>query len=261
MLFSRKKHIFDDLGRELRLEVLEMIYKNGGHIGGCLSSIDMMIGVYFSDIFDLKKDKFILSAGHWAPALDAVLAESGFFDKKLLEDIGEFGSKLQGHVNTETPGVEYSSGSLGQGLAFALGEAMGDRSKNIICMTSDGEQNEGMIWETVNVANKYQLNNLINIVDVNGMQIDGSTDEIMPLLSLQKKYEASGWMVIKINGHNYFEIVKALEQAKKSKYPCTILAETILGKGIKEMEGKYQYHDVKKLDEEVYKKAKEELSK
>ncbi|MEI8067555.1 MAG: transketolase [Candidatus Shapirobacteria bacterium] len=255
MLSFNKDHPLDQLSSELRLDLLEIIYQSGGgHIGGSLSSIDLMTSVYFSQIFDLKKDHFILSAGHLCTALYVVLAKAGYFSPKLLPSYSSFGSLLQGHVSAQVPGVEYSSGSLGQGLSFACGLALGDRDNKTICLTSDGEHQEGQIWEAVMFAKKYQLGNLINIVDFNGYQIDGAVKDIMPLNDLAAKYISFGWSVTTVDGHDFNQIFKALKK-ESVLYPHCIIAKTTLGKGISYMENNYNYHDVKNLSPDLYNQA------
>lgn len=262
MFFSAsKKHPLSTLSSQYRLDLLEMIYRSGsGHFGGPLSSMDILISLYKSQIFNPPRDHFVLSAGHLAPALYVVLANSGFFDKKLLSKFASFNSPLQSHVSTDVPGVEYSSGSLGQGLSFAAGLALGDKSHSAICLTTDGEHNEGQIWEAVAFANKYHLGNLINIVDQNGFQIDGPTSEIMPLDYIAAKYLRFGWTVTTVDGHNFNQIEKALKKARDTTiYPSCIIANTTLGKGISFAQNNYLYHDVKNLPENLYLKAKKEL--
>lgn len=259
MLPFIKTHPLQITAKELRGDLLDMVYKNGGHIGGSLSSIDLITAVYFSNIFDFKKDHFILSAGHLAPALYVALAKAKYFPKKLLDDYSTFDSFLQGHVSSEVPGVEYSSGSLGQGLSFSCGLALGDSKHTTICLTTDGEHQEGQVWESIMFAKKYKLKNLINIVDCNQLQIDGPVSKIMPLSNLAAKYIHFGWTVTTVDGHNLNQINSALKIAQKSDYPNCIIAKTILGKGVSFMENNFQYHDVKNLPENLYKKAKEEL--
>lgn len=255
------KHPLNKLSSELRLNLLEMIYQSGGgHIGGSLSSLDLLTAIYFSKIFNFKKDHFVLSAGHLCPALYTVLAQNSNFKKELLKSYSSFSSMLQGHVSTEVPGVEYSSGSLGQGLSFAAGLALGDRNHKIVCLTTDGEHQEGQAWEAAMFASKYKLDNLINIVDLNKYQIDGSTDDIMPQKNLAAKYIQFGWTVTTVNGHNFKEIITALKKADNSGFPNCIIAKTTLGKGVSFMENNYIYHDVKKLSEDLYLKAKKELT-
>lgn len=257
----RRFHPLSKISHQLRLDLLDMIYASGsGHIGGSLSSLDILISLYHSDIFDFKKDHFILSAGHLACALYTVLASKKYFPKNLLSTYTDFDSILQGHISNDVPGVEYSSGSLGQGLSFAAGLALGDPKHTTVCLTSDGEHQEGQIWESVMFAKKYKLGNLINIVDYNGLQIDGTTQDIMPLNNLAAKYVQFGWTVTTVDGHNFFQLIKTLKQAKNSDYPNCIIAKTVLGKGVSFMENNYKYHDVKNLDEKIYLAAKDELN-
>lgn len=257
----RRFHPLSKISHQLRLDLLDMIYKSGsGHIGGSLSSLDILISLYHSNIFDFKKDHFILSAGHLACGLYTVLASKKYFSKDLLSTYSDFDSILQGHISKDVPGVEYSSGSLGQGLSFAAGLALGDSKHTTVCLTSDGEHQEGQIWEAAMFAKKYKLGNLINIVDYNGLQIDGSTQDIMPIDNLAAKYVQFGWTVTTVNGHNFFQLIKALKQTKNSNFPNCIIAKTVLGKGISFMENNYKYHDVKNLDEKTYLAAKDELT-
>lgn len=259
-MMSLFKHPLSKISKELRLDILDMIYQAGtGHIGGSLSSLDLVIAVYFSELFNLKKDRFVLSAGHLCPALYTVLVKAGFFSKDLLSSYASLGSMLQGHVSIDVPGVNFSSGSLGQGLSFAAGLALGDKKNFSICLTSDGEHQEGQVWEAIMLANKYHLGNLINLVDYNGLQIDGSVDQIMPLNNLAAKYIQFGWNVTVIDGHNFNQIIKALKNAKNSNSPNCIIAKTVLGKGISFMENDYHYHDVKQIPQDLYLKAKKQL--
>jgi transketolase len=251
------------LSREFRLDVLNTVYLAGfGHIGGSYSCIDLLTSLYFTDLFNFDHDHFVLSAGHLCLSLYAVLAKVGKIPKDLLPSYGEFGSILQGHVSADIPGIEYSSGSLGQGLSFSAGLALGDHRHMTICLTTDGEHDEGQTWEAVTFAKKYQLGNLINIVDCNGLQIGGSTDSIMPLGNLASRYLAAGWTVTTVNGHNFSAIIKALTRAKEhSIYPTCIIANTVLGKGVSYMENDYHYHDVKNLPDELYELALRDLQK
>ena len=259
MLPFIKPHPLQKISQDFRHDLLDMVYKNGGHIGGSLSSIDLITAVYFGNIFNFKKDHFILSAGHLAPALYVVLANAGYFPKKDLDNYSNFDSLLQGHVSHDVPGVQYSSGALGQGLSFACGLAFGDPKSKVICLTTDGEHQEGEIWESLLFAKKYKLGNLINLVDFNQFQIDGPVSEIMPLDNLAAKYIQFGWTVTTVDGHNFKQIITALENAKKSDYPNCIIAKTTLGKGVSFMENNFKYHDVKNLPENLYLQAKSEL--
>jgi len=260
MILSQSGPSLKELSRQLRLDLLDMIYQSGhGHIGGSLSALNPIIAVYFSSIFNFKKDHFILSAGHLCPALYVVLAKAAYFPKDLLSSYSSFGSILQGHVSTQVPGVEYSSGSLGQGLSFAAGLALGDKSHTTICLTSDGEHNEGQIWEAAMFASKYKLGNLINIVDHNKYQIDGSTDQIMPTNDLAAKYIRFGWTVLTVNGDNINQVINTLKKAKNSNYPVCIIANTTYGKGISFMQYDFKYHSVDNLSQNLYLRARKEI--
>lgn len=257
----RSPHPLQSISQKLRLDLLNLVRDAGeAHIGGPLSSLDLMIAVYFSKIFNLKKDHFILSAGHLAPALYVVLAQAGYFPRTRLKNFSSFGSHLQGHVSTDTLGVKYSSGALGQGLSFAAGLALGNPRRYSICLTTDGEHQEGQIWEAAMFAKKYKLGNLINIIDYNQYQIDGAIEDIMPLGNLAQKYIKFGWSVTTVNGHNFKAIIRALKKAqKKSNYPTCIIAKTIFAKGISFMQYDYRYHDIKNLSQNQYQRAKKEL--
>lgn len=261
LLPAKKSHPLYPLARSLRLDILEMInHAEFGHIGGSLSSIDILISLYNSGIFDFDKDHFILSAGHLCPALYVVLAQKNKFPREELLTYAQFDSRLQGHSNLKTPGVEYASGALGQGLSFACGLALGDKARHTVSLTTDGEHNEGQIWEAIAFANKYHQGNLINIVDCNGYQLGGSTKEMMPLDELAAKYIRFGWTVTTVNGHDFSALENALKTAKSSTiYPACIIAKTTFGKGVSFMENNPDYHDVKKLPEDLYLKAKKEL--
>lgn len=262
LLPPKLPHPLDGPSRDYRLSLLKLVFESGtGHIGGSLSSIDIISSLYNTDIFNMEKDKFILSAGHLAPALYTVLAKKGKFPEKELKNYASYGSRLQGHVFAGVPGVHYSSGSLGQGLSFAAGLAYGEPERSAICLTTDGEHNEGQVWEAVMFANKYHLGNLINIIDANNYQIDGLTEEIMPLGELAAKYIRFGWTVITIDGHNFYQIEKALRKASFTTiYPTCIIAKTVFGKGVSFMENNPKYHNVRNLDEKLYKKAQNEIN-
>ncbi len=265
MLFSLPKTLQDQAAR-LRLDILDICAKKGGHIGGSLSVLDILVALYFGKLFkfpkkyDFSMDKCILSAGHLAPALYSVLASYGAFSNKLLDTYGDLHSLLEGHTTTHAPGVLYSAGSLGQGLSFACGLALADPAHHTVCVTSDGEHQEGQIWEAAAFANKYKLANLINIVDHNKYQIDGSIEEIMPLEDLGRKYLSFGWSVYEVHGHNYTELLKTLKKAKEFSAPVCIIAHTTLGKGISFMHYDYHYHDIKSLPQNLYDEARRELT-
>ncbi|MBU1130321.1 transketolase [Patescibacteria group bacterium] len=260
------------LSWQLRKDILDLnYYSTSSHIGGPLSCLDLIISIYLSNTFNFSKitpkkadDNFVLSAGHLCPALYVVLAHLKYFPKKELKKYSKFGSILQGHVSTDVPGVLYSSGSLGQGLSFATGLALADKTDKpnrfTICLTSDGEHQQGQTWEAVMFANKYKLNNLINIVDCNKYQIDGSTQDIMPLDDLAAKYVHFGWTVKEINGHDFSQITKMLKLAKQSDRPTCIVAHTTFGKGISFIQHDYHYHDLKNLSKKLYQRALKEIN-
>ncbi len=250
----------EEIALQVRRDVVDMIYKAGsGHPGGSLSATEILVALYFGILESV--DKFFLSNGHVCPALYAVMAEKGLIEKDLLDTYVKLGSPLQGHPErTRLSLIENTSGPLGLGLAQSAGYAAIKKDSYIYCMTSDGEHDEGNHWEAVNFAAKYKLNNLIQIIDRNRVQIEGTVEEIMPLGNLKEKYEASDWKVLEINGHDFDEIFKAVSEAKKIKNkPIVIIANTTFGKGVSFMEGNPDWH-ARAPDEIEYKKAMEELS-
>lgn len=232
-----------------------------GHPGGALSCADILITIYYKTI--KEGDKVILSKGHGCAALYAVLAEKGFFEKEELSTFRKINSRLQGHPSLhKTPGVDAPSGSLGQGLSIANGIAMSfkmDKKENYVyCIIGDGESQEGQIWEAAMTASHYKLNNVIAFLDHNKLQIDGTNDEVMKIMPAKEKFEAFGWYVLEIDGHNFSEIEEAILKAKMQEKPTMIIANTIKGKGISFMENQIAWHG-KAPNEEEYKKAMEEL--
>lgn len=256
-------HPLTSIAQQLRLTVFDMINSaHSGHLGGSFSSLDIMTSLYFSNIFNFDRDHFILSPGHLSATLYAILSKKNKIAQSALQTFSQIDSILESHTSSKIPGVEFSSGALGQGLSFASGLALGDKDHHTVCLTTDGEHDEGQIWEAIMFANKYHQGNLINIVDYNGMQIGGSTSDIMPLDELAAKYIRFGWTVQTIDGHNFRAIKKALKTAKNSSiYPACIIAKTTMSRGISFMENDYHYHDVKELSPEIYQKALFELSK
>ena len=245
--------------KQVRIDVIKMIYEAGsGHPGGSLSATDLLVALYFGGMED--GDKFFLSNGHVCPALYAVMAEKGLIDKNSLDSYSSLGSPLQGHPErTKLKGIMNTSGPLGLGLAQAAGYAVFAKDSYVYCMTSDAEHDEGNHWEAVNFAAKYNLGNLIQIVDRNRVQIEGTVEEIMPLGNLKEKYEASDWSVIEANGHDFEDIFRAFEKAKEVKNnPVVIIANTVFGCGVSFMEGNPDWH-AKVPNEAEYKKAMEEL--
>jgi len=243
---------------EIRLEVVKMLDKAGsGHVGGPLGMADIFTTLYFNwakldpqnPEWD-ERDYILLSNGHICPIWYAVLGVAGFFPREEMDRLRKIDSLSQGHPKVNIPGVENSSGPLGHGLSQAIGIAHGlkmdNKQNRVICLMSDGEHQEGQTWEAVMSASKWKLKNLIAIMDCNGIQIEGTTDEIMPLGDLKEKYEAFGWNVIMIDGHNFEQILSALDRADMTDEPTMIIANTIAGKGVKYMEdGGWKYHDWK----------------
>lgn len=256
----------------VRKHIIEMVYNAGsGHPGGSLSATDILVALYFHIMrYDPEnpkwedRDRFVLSKGHAAPALYAVLAEKGVFPVEELLTLRKIGSRLQGHPDMrKLPGIEASTGSLGQGLSIACGMALAARLDrklyNVYAMLGDGEIEEGQIWEAAMFAAHNKLDNLIVFLDRNGLQIDGKTEEVMSINPVVDKWRAFGWEVREINGHDFKEIVDAVEWAKGIKgKPAMIIAHTIKGKGVSYMEGSVHFHGKPPNDEE-YRIAIKEL--
>ncbi len=259
---------------ELRKDIVTMICKSkSGHPGGSLSVIDILTALYYDvmniDVANPKKedrDRFVLSKGHAAPALYAVLADKGYINKELLGTLRQFGSPLQGHPDMKkVSGVEISTGSLGQGLSVANGMALASRLQNIpyrvYVAMGDGELQEGQVWEAAMTSAQYKLDNLTAFVDYNNLQIDGNVSDIMDVASVEDKFKAFGWNVLTIDGHNFQEILDAVEKAKECKgKPTMIVANTVKGKGVDFMENVCGFHGVAPTEEET-KRAIEQLEK
>lgn len=257
---------------EIRQSIIEMLTVAGsGHTAGPLGMADIFTAFYFHILnHDSKnpdweeRDRLILSNGHIAPVRYATMAHAGYFPVEELKTLRKFGSRLQGHPEREKlPGVENTSGPLGSGLSQAAGIAYGARMDGkkfrTYCLMSDGEHDAGNLWEGVLFAGKNKLSNLTGIIDRNNIQINGMTEDVMPLEPLREKYEAFNWHVIDIDGHNMEEIVNAVEQAKAIyEKPTLIIAHTIPGKGIKDIEFDYLWHGKPPKPEEA-KKFLEEL--
>lgn len=255
---SRDISFLNEQARKIRVAILKMLTEAGsGHTGGSLSSADIVTALYFYKMKHMPKepkweqrDRFILSKGHAAPLLYAALALTGYFDESLLSTLRKLNSPLQGHPSSKLlQGVEVSTGSLGQGLSIANGIALGLRLSNIksrvYCLLGDGEIQEGQVWEAAMTASHYLIDNLCAIVDLNDLQIDGRCSEVMKIEPVSKKWEAFGWHVFEIDGHNMDEIVDALDAAEKIKIkPSVILAKTIKGKGVSIFENKVEYHGI-----------------
>jgi len=244
------------VAKRLRRHIITMTGKAGsGHPGGSLSSVEIVTALYWkvlrhkpADPQWADRDRFILSKGHAAPLLYAALAECGYLPLAELATLRQLDSRLQGHADrTATPGVEMSSGSLGQGLSFAIGVALACRlnskSYRTHVLLGDGECDEGQVWEGAMAAAHYKLDNLVAIVDNNGLQIDGWNCDVMNLEPLNKKWEAFGWHVTEVDGHDFAQLLNAFEQAKLvSGQPTLIIAHTVKGKGVSFMENNADFH-------------------
>lgn len=252
--------------RGIRKDIVKMIGKaNSGHPGGSLSSAEILTLLYFEQMNvdeknpqDDNRDRFVLSKGHAAPVLYATLAAKGFFPKEELENLRQLGSILQGHPDMrKVPGVDMSTGSLGQGISVATGMAIGgkmdDKSHKVYVLLGDGELQEGLVWEAAMAAGHYQLNNLIAFVDNNNLQIDGSVCEVMTPHPIDDKFAAFNWNVIVVeDGHDFDELRKAVEAAKKSEQkPTVIICKTVKGKCVSFMENNAGWHGKGPNAEEV----------
>jgi transketolase len=242
---------------DLRRDILTMLEKAGsGHTGGSLSIVEILISLYYQRMnIDPKKwnsrerDKFVLSKGHGCPALYAVLADQGFFPREELWTLRKLGSRLQGHPQLGLPGLEISSGSLGQGLSVAIGFALADRmdgiNARVYCLMGDGETNEGQVWEAAMTAAHYKLNNLCGIVDFNKLQIDGMCSEVKDQGAYKEKWENFGWYAVEADGHDFQQLDKAFNECRKIKdKPQVIIAHTIKGKPISFIENKVEWHGI-----------------
>ncbi len=273
MKFTDNIEELKEISRRMRIDILKMLHESGsGHSGSSLSCIDILVAIYFSKMDhspDRKRedlrDKFVLSKGHGAPALYAVLAECGYFGKENLLTLRKLKSKLSGHpYSCSTPGVEVTTGSLGQGLSQSNGLAMAGRlngeDANVYCLLGDGEVQEGQVWEAAMSAAHCKLDSVIAIVDHNQLQIDGAVENIKNIEPLSDKWAAFGWYVQDIDGHDFRQILDAIDAAKAEKErPSLINAHTIKGKGVSFMEGVVKWHGTAPGAEEL-EKALEELS-
>ncbi len=253
--------------QKVRTNIVKMVHNSkSGHPGGSLSGADILT-VLFTKSLNIpekwqddtnyeNRDRFILSKGHASPLLYSILALKGIIPEEELMTFRKFKSRLQGHpAKHYLPGIETSTGSLGQGLSIGCGIALGLKLKNnlanVVVYTGDGELQEGSCWEAFMQAAHRKLNNLIAIIDRNRLQIDGCTENVMALDNLNDKLKAFNWDVIEIDGHNYNEIYEAVEKAKKSLKPCAIIANTVKGKGCSFMENKAEWHGKAPNDEQL----------
>lgn len=252
------------MANQLRLDVVRMVHDaKDGHPGPALSAIDMITTLYFREMnIDpanpqwADRDRFILSKGHACPALYAALARKGYFSVDEFKGLRGMGCLLQGHpCMKKTPGVDMTSGSLGNGLSIGVGMAIAGKyrkkSYNTYVILGDGEIQEGIIWEAAMCAKRYQLNNLIVFVDHNGWQSGGQVEEISGLLPILPKWEAFGWHCQAIDGHDFAQIITAIENARKTPGPSVIIAKTVKGKGLPYMENDNSWHKRVPTDEEL----------
>ena len=256
ILHEKKLKYLEEMSNRLRQDVIEMVSRAGsGHIAGPLGMAEMVATFYFHILNHNPKkpgwgnrDRFVLSNGHTCPILYAALARAGYFHIDELKTLRQIGSRLQGHPHrTALPGLETTSGPLGSGISQAIGMALAgkldDKKYRVYCMTSDGEHQEGNTWEGIMFAGKNKLRNLTVVIDRNNIQIDGFTENIMPLESLRAKYESFNWHVIEIDGHNIQQFADAVAEAKAIyEKPTAIIAHTIPGKGVSFMESDYFWH-------------------
>ena len=259
---------------EVRKSIITALHAAGaGPPGGSLSSTDIFTYLYFEEmnvdpkkVSDPDRDRFVLSKGHCAPGLYSVMAEKGYFPKEELTTLRKLGSRLQGHPSMQyLPGLDMSSGSLGQGISAACGMALSakldKKDFRVYTLLGDGELQEGQVWEAAMFAGFRKLDNLVVIVDNNGLQIDGPVDKVCSPYPIDKKFEAFNFHVINIDGHNFDEIKAAFEEAKKTKgMPTAIIAHTVKGKGVSFMENQAGWHGKAPNDDE-YKQAMEELER
>ncbi|MGN1320233.1 MAG: transketolase [Acutalibacteraceae bacterium] len=262
----------EEIACKVRIGIIEGVHAaKAGHPGGSLSIAEILTYLYFKEMNidpnnpkDPKRDRFVLSKGHAAPALYATLAQRGYFSPDELITLRQIGSRLQGHPDMKNiPGVDMSTGSLGQGISAAVGMALSSKhfgdNYNVYTILGDGEIEEGQVWEAAMFASNKGLSNLIAFIDLNNLQIDGTIDEVNSAKPVDKKFEAFGWYVITIDGHDYNAIEAALAKAKTVDKPVAIIAETIKGKGVSYMENAVNWHGAAPNDE-LYAVAMEELT-
>ena len=256
---------------KVRMGIIEGVYNaKSGHPGGSLSIADLLTFLYYTKLNvypdnpqEQQRDRFVLSKGHTAPALYAVLAEKGFFDKKELKSLRHIGAMLQGHPCIEIPGIDMSSGSLGQGISAACGMALSGKISNdtykVYTVLGDGEIQEGQVWEAAMFASHYNLDNLIAVVDNNNLQIDGKISDVMSPYPIAEKFEAFGWHVIKMDAHDFEDMERAFNEAETiSGQPVVIIQNSIKGKGVSFMENEADWHG-KAPNTEQYETAMAEL--
>lgn len=279
--FDNKKRANSELAeitKQIKKDIIKSLYLAGsGHSGGPLGISDIMTTLYFGGYMnydptnpDYKdRDRFVLSAGHMVPVQYSVLARAGFYDPSELSTLRKYGTRLQGHPGRDVhlPGIETSSGSLGQGVSIAVGMAISDfiidkNDRKVFCITGDGELQEGASWEAAMAAGSYKLSNFCWIVDNNDCQIDGRVNNIMSVYPLKEKFESFNFDIVEIDGHDYDQIKSAFDKFEENKKqggkPTCIIAKTFMGNGVSFMQDKYQWHGVPPNEEQA-KQALEEL--
>lgn len=257
---------YDKKAKELRAEILKMLFAcQSGHPGGSLSCVEMLMALYYEVMHvdaknpkDPDRDRFVLSKGHACPTLYAILADLGYFPKEDLKDLRQVGSHLQGHPDcNKTPGVDINTGSLGQGASLAMGLALAakhaKKDYKVYAVLGDGECQEGIVWEAAMAAAHYKLDNLVFMLDHNGLQIDGPNDKVMSLGDVVAKFQAFGFECIKVDGHDVNAIVEALKAPVSGK-PKFICCETVKGKGVSFMENQVGWHG-SPMNKEQFEKA------
>ena len=257
-LYEKQLKILETIANVLRQDVVRMLAAAGsGHSAGSLGMADIVTALYFHILNHNPKqplwpdrDRLILSNGHICPVVYAALAEAGYFKKAELADYRKINSRLQGHPHRKSlPGIETTSGALGSGLSQAIGVALAaqlDQKKfRVYCLLSDGEHNEGNLWEAIMFAGKRKINNITAIIDRNNIQIDGYTEDVMPLEPLRSKYDSFNWHVIEVDGHSFEQIISAVAEAKAIyEKPTVIIAHTIAGRGVSFMENNFRWHGI-----------------
>ena len=264
------------ISSQVRRDILRMVHNvQSGHPGGSLGCTDLLVSLFFNimkrkEKFDMNgkdEDIFFLSNGHISPVFYSVLSRSGYFKVNELNTFRELNSRLQGHPATHEglPGIRIASGSLGQGLSVSIGSALTKKLNNdkslVYVLMGDGELQEGQIWEAAMFASHNKINNLIGIIDYNGQQIDGPVDEINSLLNLEEKFKSFGWNTFSCDGHNFENILKTFDDAKKrlkDNKPVVVIMKTIMGKGVNFMENSHKWHGIAPDDDQL-KKALSQL--
>lgn len=256
---------FKDTARELRINILKMIHAaQSGHPGGALSAVEIVTALYYHEMRidpenpkDPDRDRFILSKGHACPVLYSILAMKGYFPMEELSTLRKIHGMLQGHPDMrKTPGVDSTTGSLGNGLSIGIGMAlmakMDAKSYRVYVMLGCGELDEGLVWEAAMAGAKFKLDNLCAIIDYNRLQIDGINDDVMPLEPLADKWKAFNWNVVAIDGHDFAQILNAFREARETPaQPTVIVAHSVKGKGVSFMENKIDWHGAAPDDKEL----------